>query len=193
MVKRTMIISAFPGCGAQWLTERQDKLTFCAKGVDTKFSFVNLGSQLITEGGNVRSRLQQVLELSVGRVDFIFVPQYGEVLTFLNDVGVPFVMVFPNNLDGDASVTSEIKKQWAARLARKTDAKSAEYDVFVLNRMNSYEVWVSNATIERYKPALALRLNRDQFLSDFISDLYLKKESLDKYVCNGSTSCMDLF
>lgn len=176
---KTMVISAFPACGKTWL----------AKNWDT----TNLGKEKVTALELDSSRYDKTqfdwvkayvadVRANVGKHDFIFVSMQDAFLEELKNEGIPFVTVGPNNADWATPLERRlVKQQWFGRFVLRDNGHIKDFDAWLDTLRTHYDEWTSVAGLTAHSPVAFFLLRQDQYLSDIIEELYLKKEHYDRY------------
>ena len=180
--KRTMVISAFPGCGKTYLYENQDKLEFNCQGERKKFTFCDSDSSHYKKHDGWEKEYVEDIEKKLGILDFIFISQHDKVLEELNTRKIPFVIVAPDNAEWLSSRERELtKQQWFGRFVLRDNSHIKDFPSWLESLKEHYDEWTSYEHLEKYKPVSIFSLGIDQYLSDIISDLYAKKETYALY------------
>ena len=181
---KTMIISAFSACGKTYLTENQEELKFNYLGKIRKFSFLDSDSSAYEKVDGWEKTYVDDIEKKIGTVDFIFITQYHTVLDEIKKRNLSFVMVFPNNIWGTDYEKKLTKQQWFGRIAlRDNSFIRGDFKSWIEHLSWKYDNWINMDTIEKYNPVTFFVLNRDQYLSSIVEDLYWKKEHYPNIYC----------
>lgn len=102
----TKIISAFPACGKSWLFENQIKLGLKVADSDSsKFSGLETESGKVRNPDFPRNYIEHIKGL-IGEVDYILVSSHDEVKIALEDEGLPYILVMPQE---------KLKAEWISR------------------------------------------------------------------------------
>ena len=179
MRKKTLIISAFPGCGKTHLFLNQ-----AAYG----YSIADSDSSKFPKIKDWEKTYVDHIEKYIGNVDFIMFCQYPEVLCELHNRNIPFVVVAPNN---DETLLSDkerqlIKQQWFGRFILRDNSHIKDINSWIKELSTNYEKWTKYEYLMRYKPVSWFPLAEAQYLSDIIRDLYFKKETYEMYDAGNS-------
>lgn len=179
-MKRTMIVSAFTGCGK----------TFLAKGKNCKYVVKDSDSSTyVKDSGWADCYVSNVMEYAkTGKYDFIFICMSEAVLKVLCKRGIPYVIVEPDNIVWNEYETPErkkerqlIKQQWFGRLCLRDNSFIKDFTSWFSHIKEIYDERTSLQTIDKYKPVSFFCLNQNEYLSDIIDDLYWKKEHCSVY------------
>lgn len=156
-VLKTLIVSAFPGCGKSYLAQncKIDNYTFCDKDngyLDNEEQF--------------KTYVSEILEL-VGKFDFILISQYPQILKMLYSLHIPYIVIAPNNISYLSTNTKQlIKQQWFGRFYLRKN--SSEWINLIYN---NYDKWTSLHHLKSMRPKKIILLNYNEYLSDIMLDL----------------------
>lgn len=185
-MKKTMIISAFPGCGKTYLYKNSDKLKFKYLGKGQKFSFCDSDSSHYKKQEGWERQYVDDLEKKLGTVDFLFISQHKGVLSELESRHIPFVIIAPDNSDW---ITDErrmiIKQQWFGRFILRGNSHISNFESWLELLKNNYDEWTSVENLTKYNPVSFFLLKENEYISSIIEDLYYKKEHYDSYIANS--------
>lgn len=174
---KTMIVSAFPGCGKTYLGENQDKLEFNFKGEKRKFSFLDSDSSHYKKHDGWEKEYIDDIETKLGTVDFIFISQHDKVLEELDSRKIPFVTVTPNNSE---SISEEerklIKQQWFGRFVLRDNSHIYNFTDWLESLKKNYDAWTSVDELVKYHPQKLYLLKENEYISNIIEELYYDKE-----------------
>ncbi len=138
---KTIIISAFPGCGKSHL-------------------FRNKGDKKILDSDSSKFDKSQFpqnyidhIKSNIGEADMILVSSHKEVRDALVDNGIEFTLVYPNK---------DIKDEYIQRYIDRGNE-----DKFVELLKNNWNIWIPE--LEQQKGCEKIELNRGQYLSDVVS------------------------
>lgn len=184
-MRRTLIISAFAGCGKTWLTENQRQYGYTMCDSDSS------AYQKI-EGWEHRY-LEDVMErVKSGKYDFVFVCQTESVIDEMDKQDIPYVIVEPDNIVWNDNETKEralerqiIKQQWFGRFVLRDNSHIEDFPKWLEHIKEIYDDRTSLEFINRHKQVSFFKLNQNQYIADIIADLYWKKENVDIYVANN--------
>ena len=110
---KTLIISAFPGCGKTYLFKNQEELLFRVYEERRHFSFLDSDSSKFEKQDGWEKEYVDSIQRVVGTVDFIFISQQQGVLKELKTRGIPFIVVAPDNAEWtNEKERALIKQQW---------------------------------------------------------------------------------
>lgn len=117
------------------------------------------------------------------RYDFVFVCQIESVLSELGEMGIPYVIVEPDNIILNEFETEKrrqdgmlIKQQWIGRFVPIANSHIRDFDRWFFHIKEIYDERISLEFIDRHRQIAFFVLNRNQYLSDIIGDLYLKRK-----------------
>ncbi len=171
-MKNTMIVAAFPGSGKTWLCRHQEQYNGITMIDADYFGYEKKVGWADTYIDNV--------EFMTGKVDFIFVAMYPEVLQKLHKRGIPFVTVSPNNGEWlPEKARALTKQQWMGRICLRDNATVPNFDSWLKMLVQQYDKWTGIGFIQSWEPSSIILLNEDQYLSDVMMGLYLRKEHLE--------------
>lgn len=184
-MRRTLIISAFAGCGKTWLTENQKQYGYTMCDSDSSI-------YQKTEGWE-RRYLKDVMErVKSGKYDFVFVCQTESVIDEMDKQDIPYVIVEPDNIVWNDNETKEralerqiIKQQWFGRFVLRDNSHIEDFPKWLEHIKEIYDDRTSLEFINRHKQVSFFKLNQNQYIADIIADLYWKKENVDIYVANN--------
>lgn len=164
---KTMIISAFPGCGKTYIYENQSKYNYKIMDSDS--------SKFEKHDGWEFEYVEHIIN-NIGKYDFIFVAQYPNVLKLLSINNIPFIVVAPDN-SKNLSIKERqlIKQQWFGRFLLRNNSHIKNLEKWLKELNDNYELWTSYDHLTMYKPSELVLLKEDEYLSDKIEELYLKK------------------
>lgn len=164
----TLIISAFPGCGKTYIYENQDKYGY--KVMDSY-------SSKFAKHENWEEEYVEHIKNNLGKFDFIFIAQYFKVLELLDRDNVAFVVVSPDNREELSDMERQlIKQQWFGRFILRDNSHIKDLNEWLELLKNNYDVWTSVESLSKNHPQELVLLKENQYLSDVIDDLYLKKQ-----------------
>lgn len=179
--RKTLIVSAFAGCGKTWLAENQGSIGYSMRDSDSSYYEK-------TQGWESEYVSNIVEHAKLGKYDFIFICQTESVLSEMDNRGIPYVIVEPDNIVWDEFEPNErkkqrqlIKQQWMGRLVLRNNSHIKDFDEWFGHIKEKYDERTSISFINRHKQLLFFTLNQDQYLSDVIDDLYWRKERYDLY------------
>ena len=156
---RTLIVSAFPGCGKTYLVNKYN-------GVYNNYSLVDKDNGFLKSYDDYKAYTDEICDL-IGNVNIIFVSQYPEVLQMLRSKGYKYIVVAPNNLPLMSTKTKLLnKQQWFGRFVLRHN--SAEW-LKILE--DNYERWTMIEHLEAMHPSKIFLLNKDEYLTDIIDDI----------------------
>ena len=194
-MKRTLIVSAFPGCGKTYLSENQDKLRFKFFGESKKFSFCDSDSSHWKKCENWQKQYVDDIEKKLGTVDFLFVSQHEDVLAELETRHIPFVVVAPDNSEWLSDDEKRlVKQQWFGRFVLRDNSHIKDFANWRwLNTLkDNYDAWTSVEHLTKHNPVSFFLLEQNQYLSSIIGDLYWKKENYGSYTVHSGMRLKDL-
>lgn len=105
---KTKIISAFPACGKSWLFDNQVQLGLKVADSDSSnFSWLGAesGKGKVRNPDFPRNYIEHIKGL-IGEVDYILVSSHDEVKIALEDEGLPYILVMPQE---------KLKAEWIGR------------------------------------------------------------------------------
>lgn len=177
-MNKTMVISNFPACGKTWLTENAGSLD-----VALDISVKELDSSRYNKSNpEWVLHYAEDVEAEIGKYDFIVVSMQDEFLEALNNRGIPFVTVGPNNAEWlDEKKRRLIKQQWFGRFLLRNNSHIKDFNSWLIKLQMHYDDWTSVDGLTKHNPVSFFLLNQDQYLSDIIADLYYKKEHYEEY------------
>jgi hypothetical protein len=139
--KKTIVISAFPGCGKSHL-------------------FRNKGDKQILDSDSSKfdkSKFPQNyidhIKSNIGTADMILVSSHKEVRDALVDNGIDFTLVYPNK---------DIKDEYIQRYIDRGNE-----DKFVELLKNNWNIWIPE--LEKQQGCKKIELNGGQYLSDVLN------------------------
>lgn len=156
---KSLIVSAFPGCGKTFFVN-------ITNGKYGEYSVVDKDNGSLSTDIDYSNYANEIIDL-IGKFDIIFITQYPEVLSHLNKNGYKCVIVAPNNTKYCSKKSkSLIKQQWFGRF---TIRKNTNDWIDLLN--NNYEEWTSLSHLQAMQPSEIILLNQNEYISDIIEDL----------------------
>lgn len=177
MTKKTLVVSAFPGCGKTFLYENQDT-GFNIKGTNKKISFIDSDSSKYDKTSDWAYKYALDIKSQIGTVDFIFISQHNKVLEELHKLGVDYVTIYPNNTDVISKQERQlIKQQWFGRFVLRDNSHIKDFNTWLNLLKENYDEWTSVEQIEKMKPLKCYLLNQNQYISDILETLYIFKEN----------------
>ena len=180
--KKTLIVSAFTGCGKTYLTEHQVEYNYVICDSDSS-------SYKKTNGWEIKYVDDILKKVKSGKYDFVFVCQTESVINEMDKQNIPYVIVESDNIIWDGSVETQkrmrerklIKQQWIGRLVLRNNDHINNFEEWLSHIEKIYDERTSLNFIDRHDPVAFFELNQNQYLSDIIDDLYWKKEHYDFY------------
>lgn len=180
----TMIISAFPACGKTYLYENQEILKFKYQEKEKKFTFCDSDSSQYKKEYGWEKKYVNDIEKRFGTLDFLFISQHENVLQELNNRGIPFVVIAPDNAYWSSDLERQlIKQQWFGRFILRNNNHIKDFNSWLSLLKDNYDKWTSIEHITKYNPISFFLLNGSQYISDIIEDLYWKKETYPEQYC----------
>lgn len=169
---KTMIISAFPGCGKTYIYENQSEYDYKIMDSDS--------SKFEKHDGWELEYVEHIMD-NIGKYDFIFIAQYPNVLKLLNINNIPYIVVAPDN-SKNLSIKERqlIKQQWFGRFLLRNNSHIKNLEKWIKELNDNYELWTSYEHLTMHNPSELVLLKEDEYLSDKIEELYLKKEQIQK-------------
>ena len=178
MTKKTLIVSAFPGCGKTFLYEAQNA-TFSIYGTNKTISFIDSDSSSYSKTPDWEYRYALDIKSKLGTVDFIFISQHAKVLEELHKLGIDYVTIYPNNTDELSDKERMlIKQQWFGRFVLRDNSHIKDFSKWLSALKENYDNWTSIEQIKKMKPLKYYLLNQNQYTSDILDRLYILKETL---------------
>lgn len=188
-MKKTMIISAFPGCGKTYLYENQDTLNFKYLGENQKFTFGDLDSSHYEKCNSWEKRYVDDIEKKLGSIDFLFISQYEDVLSELESRHIPFIVISPDNSEWISNLERQlIKQQWFGRFVLRDNSHIKDFNSWITSLKNNYDNQTSISHLTKYNPVSFFLLKESEYISNIIEDLYWKKEHYDCYTAYSKLS-----
>lgn len=86
-ILKTLIISAFPGCGKSFLAKYYK---------NSKFTFLDKYNDYLNCKYEFKAYINEITSLT-SKSDFLLISQYPEVLNILHEYGTLYIIVVPNN------------------------------------------------------------------------------------------------
>lgn len=103
----------------------------------------------------------------IGKVDFLLISQYPELLNILNKQGVSYIIVAPNNSSYlSYNIRKIIKQQWFGRFCLRESSID-----WIKLLYNNYDEWTSLSHLQSMKPNRIILLDNCEYLSDILNDL----------------------
>lgn len=182
MVK-TMIVSAYAGCGKTWLTENNLKFPRWMKQEQLHLTCLDIDSSGYDKKNPLWvKRYVSDIWNAIGEYDFIFVSLRKEVRKELNERDIPFVTVAPDNTDfGTARDRELTKQQWFGRFLLRDNSHIVDFPKWLKSLIDGYDETMSLDNLTAYGAVSFFLLKYNQYLSDIIVDLFQKKEYYDIY------------
>ena len=189
MNMKTMIISAFPSCGKTYLYKNQNELTFPnCNGKLIHYSFIDSESSKYEKCDGWEKRYVDDIISHIGTVDFIFIALKDTVLNELASRNIPFITVAPDSAEyTDESERAEkhmlVKQQWIGRIILRNNSHIHDFPTWLNKLIENWDDWVSVDAITKCNPVTFFQLQEDQYLSDIIANLYIRKEKYANKYC----------
>lgn len=181
MVKKTMIISVFAGCGKTYLAKHQNQFGYVVCDSDSS-------SYEKSDGWEVKYVADILEKAKSGIYDFVLVCQTASVIDEMDRQGIPYIIVEPDNIIWNSNETPErikerqlIKQQWFGRFVLRDNSHIKDFDGWLKHINEIYDDRTGLAFIERHNQVSFFTLNQNEYLSDIIEDLYWRKEHYDCY------------
>ena len=180
--KRTLIISAFTGCGKTWLTKHQKQFGYTIHDSDS--------STYEKVKGWEKNYVSDIIKhVKSGKYDFVFVCETESVLEEMDRKRIPYVIVQPDNIIWNEPESSErkkerqlIKQQWMGRIVLRNNDHIRDFEKWFEHIKEIYDTRTSLDFINKHRQVSFFTLNQMEYLSDIIDDLYWKKERYELYV-----------
>lgn len=178
-MKKTLVVSAFPGCGKTFLYENQDKAIFNICGKAVKLSFLDSDSSKFNKEDNWEKKYAQHIKDNIGKYDFIFISMHPGVFRELQNLGIKYVTIYPNNTDNiSKNERMLIKQQWFGRFILRDNKHITDFNKWLNTIKNLYDDWTSINSILGTGSLAYYLLNQNQYISDILENLYILKEKL---------------
>lgn len=162
---KTIIVSAFPGCGKTFL---------CNIFNDEQMCIDKDNGDLTTEQ-QFKQYAQEIIDL-VGRTKFLLISQYPEVLNILHKKGYKYIIVAPNNSSLISNTARRlIKQQWFGRFLLR-----GNQTVWLSKLLQNYDNWTSLEHLTSMSPSKIVLLNQYEYLTSIIEDL----KEMSKFISN---------
>lgn len=159
---KTLVVSAFPGCGKSFMTENNKK---------NQYIFYDKDNGYLSCDDDFKIYANEIISL-IGKVDFLLISQYPEVLNTLYQKRVPYIIVAPNNSSYlSSNMRKIIKQQWFGRFYLREN----NIDWIKLLR-NNYDEWTSISHLQSMKPNRIILLDSCEYLNDILYDLEKMKK-----------------
>lgn len=156
-ILKTLIISAFPGCGKSFLAKYNK---------NSKLKFYDKDNGLLSSEYEFKAYANEIISL-IGKFDFLLISQYPQVLDILYENGMPYIIVAPNNSSYlSSNMRDMIKQQWFGRFYLR---KNSNDWIDLLYR--NYDTWTSLNHLKAMKPSKIILLGNCEYLSDILDDL----------------------
>ncbi len=169
---KTLIISAFPGCGKTYLSEHSENIDYYVIDIDsTKFKH------------SIHWEIKYIdyITKNVGKYDFIFISQHDEVLLELKKRKIPFITVAPNNSELLSQKERQlIKQQWFGRFILRNNSHIINIEAWLKKMIKNYDAWTNEYYFEQCGSVKHFRLKQNEYLQDIINEIYILKESIVK-------------
>lgn len=169
--KNTLVISAFPACGKTYLAN------------DGFLECIDLDSSKFNDGTKewVFKYVSAIKDL-MGKVNFILVSQHGELLKELDNQGIPFVVVAPNNADWLTDKERNlIKQQWFGRFILRDNSHIKDFNTWLNTMKENYDKWTNLENLMKHHPLEVFTLQSNEYLSDIIEEVFwFNKERVDE-------------
>lgn len=116
---KTIIVSAFPGCGKTYLYRNQEKFGYkILDSESTKFS----------KHDGLEKEYIDYIASNIGRYDFIFVSKHPVVLQELKNRKISFIMVSPDNSRNLSEKERQLIKQpWFGRFILRDNSHIKDF------------------------------------------------------------------
>ena len=160
---KTIIISAFPGCGKTYLYENQNNIIFDIVGREKNLKFLDSDSSKYPKSEHWEKDYVDDLMNKIGSVDVIFISQHNKVLAELNRRKIRFYIVAPSN---DVE-----KDKWFDRFKHRDNShiKDLESWFDLLNK--NFDNWISYEALKENNPELIIRLNDGEYIADKLEEI----------------------
>lgn len=164
---KTIIVSAFPGCGKTYLYANQDKYGY---------KIIDSDSSKFEKYDGWEKEYVDYISSNIGKYDFIFVSKHPVVLNELNNRKIPFVMVSPDNSDALSEKERQlIKQQWFGRFILRDNSHIKDFDRWIKRQIEHYDERTSYKHLTLYNPIKVILLKENEYLSDKIDELYIEE------------------
>lgn len=165
---KTLIVSAFPGCGKTYLYQHQADIGYCIIDVD---------SSKFKDNNCWEVHYVNYIENCIGKFDFILVSQHDEVLLELKKRNLPFVTVAPDNsLEISEKEKQLIKQQWFGRFVLRDNSHIIKLNVWLTKLNTNYDTWTNPEYLKQFSPLRHYTLKAHQYLDDIIEHIYLNQK-----------------
>lgn len=162
---RTLIISAFPGCGKTYLTEHQKNLGYYIADID---------SYKFKRGAHWEKKYVDYIVNNIGKYDFILISQQDEVLSELQRRNIPFITVAPNNSTLISIKERQlIKQQWFGRFILRNNFHIINLKEWLEKLYKNYDAWTTPQHFKQYRPIKHFALKQDEYIYDIINTIYV--------------------
>lgn len=162
---KTVIVSAFPGCGKTYVYRNQDTLNLRVLDSDS--------SKFEKYSGWESDYVDHICS-NLGKYNFIFVVQYPEVLKELSDRNIDFIVVAPDNSKELSDKERQlIKQQWFGRFVLRDNSHIKDFEQWIERVSDNYDKWTSYEHLTLHKPKKCILLKENEYLVDRINDMLL--------------------
>lgn len=150
---KTVVVSAFPGCGKSYVKEHNDDLIILDSD-SSKYSWIYVNGEKTDERDpNFPDNYMEHIKEAIAsdKYDFIFVSSHETVRKALKDNDIVYISVLPD---------MNSKEEWLKRFKERGDS-----DEFIKTISDNWENWITDMNDREKNPALFnVFLKADEYL-----------------------------
>lgn len=188
-MRRTMIVSVFPGCGRDRLFKGLNNRAITVKNVNGMLTDIRCKNiKLACYVGDIDKAWDEIYEAcqqAVGEYDFIFIDYHEELFSRLKRNSIPFGIMVPDVFAcGNEVEYSELKHAWVNRVLKSDVTLNPDYDFWTKNISDEIDLLHGGADIMKSGAVTLSVLNKLEYLGDRLGLMYSEKELSRKMVAN---------
>jgi hypothetical protein len=190
-MKKTLIVSAFSGCGKTWLVRNEEKHGYAVSDSDSS-------SYEKVKGWETYYVADILEKAKSGKYDFVFISQSECVVDEMDRQSITYVIVEPDNIIWNEMELPErtkerqlIKQQWFGRLYIRDNSHIKDFSKWIEHMKEIYDYRTSIDFINKHHQIAFFTLNQNQYISDIIDELYWKKENYELYTIHNDDCLRD--
>ncbi|MBQ8665855.1 MAG: hypothetical protein IJ526_03230 [Lachnospiraceae bacterium] len=179
---KTVIVSAFPGCGKTYMVQNRDKHPIQLYGTKRICICRDSDSSKYPRTSDRYQRYVDDIEDRIGDYDIIFISQQDELRQELQKRNIPFIVVGPNQSPWlNEKERMLIKQQWFGRFLLRDNSHIYDIDSWMTSLKENWDEWTSPDHYAEYGAKDVITLKADQYLSDIWGDIYWRSQTLEGY------------
>ena len=179
---KTVIVSAFPGCGKTYMVRNRDQFSIKLYGTKRICICKDSDSSKYPSTPDRYQKYVDSIEQDIGDYDIIFISQQDKLRQELSKRGIPFIAVGPDQSPWlSEKERMLIKQQWFGRLFLRDNSHIYDLDGWVSSLKEHWDEWTSFDHYAAYGAKDVMTLEANQYLSDIWGEIYWRSQSIDGY------------